>query len=193
MARRGVTSMSAHRFASWAAAAVGVSLTVAGVVAAPASARPHAAAAASPAGLQKLLNPSGDATVNPAEEETARQAFAASHFGGMGLNDPMALQQSLSRSIAAAAVVPQSTSASKAWKLRGPSTYLANDPGESGSLTNLGFKNLSGRATSIATTPRKPGLVWLGTADGGVWRSTDQGAHWKPMFDRQGTLAIGSV
>src|SRR4051812_25754852 len=114
MARRGVSSMSAHRFASWTAVALGVSLTVAGVVAAPASARPHAAA--STANLQKMLNPAGAATVNPAEEESARQAFAASHFGGAGLSDPMALQQSLSRSIAQAAVVPQSTRAAKGWK-----------------------------------------------------------------------------
>ena len=35
--------------------------------------------------------------------------------------------------------------------------------------------------------------MYAGAADGGVWRSTDRGAHWTPLFDDQSNLAIGAV
>ncbi len=44
-----------------------------------------------------------------------------------------------------------------------------------------GFSLVGGRVTSLVTGP---GGVWFaGAADGGVWRSTDQGRHWQPIFD----------
>ena len=35
--------------------------------------------------------------------------------------------------------------------------------------------------------------VYAGAADGGVWRSTDRGAHWTPVFDSQPNLAVGAI
>jgi photosystem II stability/assembly factor-like uncharacterized protein len=51
--------------------------------------------------------------------------------------------------------------------------------------------NVSGRATSIAF-----GLgntIYLGTAGGGVWKSTDGGTTWQPRTDQQMSLAIGAL
>ncbi|HYS31963.1 MAG TPA: hypothetical protein VEM58_06850 [Streptosporangiaceae bacterium] len=54
-----------------------------------------------------------------------------------------------------------------------------------------GFSLVGGRTTALATTPAG---TWIaGTADGGVWRSTDQGASWKPVFDGMPSLSIGAV
>jgi photosystem II stability/assembly factor-like uncharacterized protein len=59
--------------------------------------------------------------------------------------------------------------------------------------TFSGRNNASGRATAIAVNPANPSDIWLGTANGGVWHSTDGGAHWLPMSDDQASLAIGAI
>jgi len=41
--------------------------------------------------------------------------------------------------------------------------------------------------------PTNPHLAYLGTADGGVWKTTDDGVNWTPVFDKEPTLAIGAV
>ena len=51
----------------------------------------------------------------------------------------------------------------------------------------------SGRATAIAIDPTVPTTVYLGTADGGVWKSTDAGGHWLELTDTQPSLAVGSL
>ncbi len=49
----------------------------------------------------------------------------------------------------------------------------------------------NGLVSAIAVNPNDPDVVYHGTAGGGVWRSTDRGAHWAPIFDRQAALGIG--
>src|SRR5437588_4144831 len=50
----------------------------------------------------------------------------------------------------------------------------------------------SGRVSAIAIDPRDSNTIYLGAASGGVWKSTDAGANWKPLTDDQPSLAIGS-
>ena len=176
--------------AAWTAAALGLSLTLAGALA-PVESAPVAVPGA--ASLQQLLNPTGVQRIDPAEETTAQQSFGARHYGAAGLNHPMALSTAIQRAGEQAAQIAGSGRFGKRWTIRGPLSYHADDPKRSGTLTKLGFHNLSGRVTSVATTPKRPALVWLATAGGGVWRSNDQGHSWKPRFDRQSTLAIGSI
>ena len=38
--------------------------------------------------------------------------------------------------------------------------------------------NEGGRVNSIAVDPRDPNVIWIGTADAGVWRTRDGGANW---------------
>lgn len=59
--------------------------------------------------------------------------------------------------------------------------------------TAVGPTNVGGRVTSIAGTAQDPDLLYIGTADGGVWKTTDRGSHFLPIFDDQGTLSIGDV
>jgi hypothetical protein len=184
---------SAVRLLSRAAAAAGLTLTLAGTML-PAAAPSAAVAHGTTGSLRHLLNPDGaETSPDPAEAMTGQQAFAAAHFGKSALAHPFAMSAALSRGVREAALVPQNLSLSGSWKLRGPSRYYANDRARSGSLVDLGMENLSGRVTTIATTPQRPDQIWVGAADGGVWKSSDAGAHWKPMFDHQGTLAIGSI
>jgi photosystem II stability/assembly factor-like uncharacterized protein len=67
-------------------------------------------------------------------------------------------------------------------------TYI--DPTSNFSNSGAGDRWVAGRVTSLAAAP--DGL-FLGAADGGVWKSTDGGAHWTPKTDGQGTLSIGAL
>ncbi|HKR59801.1 MAG TPA: hypothetical protein VJS64_08690, partial [Pyrinomonadaceae bacterium] len=53
--------------------------------------------------------------------------------------------------------------------------------------------NVSGRASAIAVNPTNPNDIWLGTAAGGVWHSTNGGVNWLPMSDNEASLAIGAL
>ncbi len=53
--------------------------------------------------------------------------------------------------------------------------------------------SVTGRVTSIAIDPTNNSIVYLGTAFGGVWRSTNGGTTWTPIFDTAQTLAIGAL
>jgi hypothetical protein len=59
--------------------------------------------------------------------------------------------------------------------------------------TFMGRNHVSGRATAFAVNPANPNDIWLGTANGGVWHTSDGGAHWLPMSDDQASLAIGAI
>jgi len=58
---------------------------------------------------------------------------------------------------------------------------------------SIGPAGMSGRVTAIDVNLRNPNIMFVGTASGGLWRSTDKGISWKPVFDKQKTLAIGSI
>ncbi len=68
-----------------------------------------------------------------------------------------------------------------------PSNYTDPFWGNQGA----GFSLVGGRITALATTP--DGTWFAGAADGGVWRSTDQGQNWTPVFDSMPTLSIGAL
>jgi hypothetical protein len=51
----------------------------------------------------------------------------------------------------------------------------------------------AGRIAALATDPGHPGVVYAGGADGGVFRSTDDGASWTPIADHLPSLSVGSL
>ena len=68
-----------------------------------------------------------------------------------------------------------------------PSGYT--DPLESNA--GAGFGLVGGRTTALIQGP--DGAWFAGTADGGVWRSRNQGKTWTPVFDSMPSLAIGAL
>ena len=51
----------------------------------------------------------------------------------------------------------------------------------------------AGRARALAGVPSQPNTFYAGFDNGGVWRSTDYGANWVPLFDDQSTGSIGAI
>ena len=68
-----------------------------------------------------------------------------------------------------------------------PSNYTDPFWGNEGA----GFSLVGGRDTALAVSP--DGAWFAGTADGGVWRSENQGKTWTPVFDSMPTLSIGAL
>ena len=52
---------------------------------------------------------------------------------------------------------------------------------------------VSGRSTCVVVDPTNSNKVYLGTAQGGVWRSLNGGANWTPIFDTAQSLSIGAL
>src|ERR1700751_5109712 len=51
----------------------------------------------------------------------------------------------------------------------------------------------AGRARALAGVPTQPNVFYIGFDNGGVWRSTDFGSTWIPLFDQQTTGSIGAI
>ncbi|HSG09028.1 MAG TPA: hypothetical protein VLA36_11770, partial [Longimicrobiales bacterium] len=51
----------------------------------------------------------------------------------------------------------------------------------------------SGRFAAIAGVPGDPSTYYLGSASGGVWKTTDEGKTFAPLFDDQDVQAIGAL
>jgi len=62
-----------------------------------------------------------------------------------------------------------------------------------GGRTALGAPPYAGRVTAIAPDPFDDQTAYVGTAQGGVWKTGDGGVTWSPIFDQQPTLAIGAL
>ena len=58
---------------------------------------------------------------------------------------------------------------------------------------NIGPGGMSGRVTAIDVVTDNPDVMFVGTASGGLWKSTSGGIKWDPIFDKEVTASIGAV
>ncbi len=59
--------------------------------------------------------------------------------------------------------------------------------------TFAGPSNTGGRITSLAIHPSDAQTIYIGAAAGGIFKTTDGGASWMPIFDNNSSLAIGDI
>lgn len=51
----------------------------------------------------------------------------------------------------------------------------------------------SARADAIQVDPTKPGTMYLAFGSGNLWKTTNNGLTWKPIFEEQAALGIGDI
>ncbi|MCF7974134.1 MAG: glycosyl hydrolase [Phycisphaerae bacterium] len=60
-------------------------------------------------------------------------------------------------------------------------------------LRSLGPAIKPGRVADIAVDPRNHSLWYLASASGGLWKTTNCGIGWEPIFDEGGSYSLGCV
>lgn len=75
-----------------------------------------------------------------------------------------------------------------AQRMRADSAFLAQLRWRS-----IGPANMSGRVSGVVANPQNPKVIFVAFATGGVWKSTNAGTTWEPVFDRTGAHAASEV
>ena len=52
---------------------------------------------------------------------------------------------------------------------------------------------IGNRLTSVVGIPGQPNIYYVGAASGGIWKTTDGGIHWAPVFDDHPVSSIGAL
>ena len=52
---------------------------------------------------------------------------------------------------------------------------------------------MGNRVTSVVSVPGQANIYYVGAASGGIFKTTDGGIHWEPIFDGQPVSSIGSL
>ncbi len=58
---------------------------------------------------------------------------------------------------------------------------------------SIGPANMSGRITDLAVVDSRPSTMYVASASGGLWKTVNNGTTWKPVFDKEATVALGAV
>ena len=86
--------------------------------------------------------------------------------------------------------------ATSPWVSAGPQPINSEDPAYQDPVVNnygAGWGIDSGRVTAVTLDPRDDGTVYMGAADGGIWKTTDGGGNWTPLGNGLDTQAIGAI
>jgi photosystem II stability/assembly factor-like uncharacterized protein len=127
-----------------------------------------------------------------------------------GLAALVALSASSSRPAAQAAPTAAPATAQAAAPARKPPASAAVKPAATASSTvsapqtreaaiaNLMFRQIGpavmgGRIDDLAVVESDPSVVYAGAASGGVWKTTNRGTTWTPVFDKESVSTIGDV
>ena len=60
-------------------------------------------------------------------------------------------------------------------------------------LREIGPAIMGGRVSDLAVNESNPAHFYVGTATGGVWKTTNHGQSWESVFDDQSTASIGAI
>ena len=74
----------------------------------------------------------------------------------------------------------------------------SNDPMNAATFSGLRLRGIgpaftSGRVVGFAVDPENSEHYFVAAASGGVWKTTNDGTSWTPVFDSQGSYSIGTV
>ncbi|MCB1577863.1 MAG: hypothetical protein KDI81_11170, partial [Xanthomonadales bacterium] len=60
-------------------------------------------------------------------------------------------------------------------------------------LRGIGPAMISGRIADLAVNPKDKSVWYVAAATGGLWKTTNAGTTWNPIFDDQGSYSLGCV
>src|SRR5688500_2371034 len=75
---------------------------------------------------------------------------------------------------------------------RGGALPRSND-GPYGALSYRFIGPPGNRTISVTGIPGNSATYYVGAASGGIWKTTDGGTTWRPIFDRQPVASIGAL
>jgi photosystem II stability/assembly factor-like uncharacterized protein len=83
------------------------------------------------------------------------------------------------------------------WTAAAPAE-AADQPQPTDKLKNLEFREIGpatmgGRIDDFAVVESNPNIVYVGVASGGVWKTTNNGTTWEPVFDKESVSTIGDI
>ncbi|MEZ5424636.1 MAG: hypothetical protein R2747_00095 [Pyrinomonadaceae bacterium] len=58
---------------------------------------------------------------------------------------------------------------------------------------SIGPANMGGRVADVEGVPGNPNIVYVATGSGGVFKTTNGGMDWTPIFEREGTISVGDI
>src|SRR5215467_12250430 len=58
---------------------------------------------------------------------------------------------------------------------------------------SIGPAIMGGRIDDFAVVDGNTSIIYAGVATGGVWKTTNNGVTWEPLFDEQGSTSIGDI
>ncbi|MFZ0703816.1 MAG: hypothetical protein WAM80_18405, partial [Candidatus Acidiferrales bacterium] len=74
-----------------------------------------------------------------------------------------------------------------------PKTLRAQHPSSFDALKYRYVGPKGNRVVAIAGVPGNLNVLFAGAATGGIWKTTDGGVHWNPIFDSQDVQSIGAL
>src|ERR1700694_2673588 len=82
--------------------------------------------------------------------------------------------------------------------IRAAAPPAADQPNLTDNLKNLEFREIGpatmgGRIDDFAVVESNPNIVFVGTASGGLWKTTNNGTTWEPIFDNEAVSTIGDI
>ena len=86
--------------------------------------------------------------------------------------------------------------ATSTWESAGPQPVNSEDPTYQDPVVNnfgAGWGIDAGRVTAVAVDPQHDDTVYMGEADGGIWKTMNGGATWVSIGDELSTQAIGAI
>ncbi len=113
-------------------------------------------------------------------------------------DDPPTASRSLGWGTSCARLIPSGTASSSSSSRSLRASAHADEPkGGPPELKGLKFRSIGpaagGRVDRACGVPGDPHTFYAAVSAGGVWKSSDGGVHWKPIFDDQPVSTIGSI
>ena len=60
-------------------------------------------------------------------------------------------------------------------------------------MRGIGPAFMSGRIADIAIHPENNNVWYVGVGSGGIWKTTNSGTTWEPIFDNEDSYSIGCI